>query len=172
VSKVDSWDDLPQAVALARASDAKVLVEEAVRGREVDVAVLEHPDGRVVAGPPLEIRVAEGRAFFDYDAKYRDRGTVFDIPARLDPQVTAALQDCAVRTFAALGCAGLLRVDFFLRDGVAPVVNEVNTFPGFTAVSQYPQIWRVAGLDYPQLLDILVATARQRWRTPMQALRS
>jgi D-alanine-D-alanine ligase len=162
VSKVDSWDKLEAAVADAMAVDSKVLIEEAVIGREVDLGVLEHPDGHLEAGPPLEIRVTEGHIFFDYDAKYADAETVFDIPAKLSPELTARLQDYAVRVFESLGCSGLLRIDFFLRDGVDPVINEVNTFPGFTAASQYPQIWRAAGLDFPHLLDVLIATALGR----------
>ena len=152
-----------------------MLVERAVRGREIDVAVLQHPDGRVEAGPPLEISVSGGN-FFDYDAKY-DGGASFQIPAQLDPADDRVLQDRAVRAFHALDCRGLLRVDFFLPEVDAgapdqpgrrgpghrePVVNEVNTFPGFTAASQYPQIWQRAGIDFPALLDILIAGAREQ----------
>lgn len=170
VSKVTSWADLGAAVALARGSDPKVLVEEAIAGREVDVAVLEHPDGRLVAGPPLEIRISGERGFFDYDAKYRDdSGTVFDIPARLDAQTTALVQEHAIRVFRALDCSGLLRVDFFLPAAGAPIVNEVNTFPGFTAASQYPRIWQVAGLGYPALLDVLIGTALAKAIAPLGA---
>jgi D-alanine-D-alanine ligase len=164
VSRVEDWSELAEAVAVARACDPKVLIEEAVLGREVDLAVLEHPDGRLEVGPALEIRVAQGRSFFDYEAKYADPSTIFDIPAPLDPSITATLNDLAVRVFRALDCSGLLRIDFFLRDGVEPVINEVNTFPGFTPVSQYPQIWQVAGLGYPELLDILIATGMARTR--------
>ncbi|GIF73621.1 D-alanine--D-alanine ligase family protein [Asanoa siamensis] len=158
VSRVTEWWQLPKALALARMFDDKVLVEPAVIGREVDVAVLEHPDGRVEAGPPLEITVT-GAGFFDYDAKYAG-GARFQIPADLPPATTAILRDRAIRAFHALGCRGLIRVDFFLPevDG-EPVVNEVNTFPGFTSASQYPQIWQRAGISYPELLDILIAGA-------------
>ncbi|MGK5739201.1 D-alanine--D-alanine ligase family protein [Micromonospora sp. URMC 103] len=159
VARVDDWAELPAALDRAREFDPKVLVEEAAHGREIDVAVLQHPDGRVEAGPPLEISVT-GAGFFDYDAKY-DGGAVFQIPAPLDPATTALLQDRAVRAFAALGCRGLLRVDLFLpaTGDTEPIVNEVNTFPGFTSASQYPQIWRAAGIEFPDLLDILVAGA-------------
>lgn len=162
VSKVASWDELDDAVRVALAVDSKVLVEEAVIGREVDLGVLEHPDGRLEAGPPLEIRVAGGHTFFDYDAKYEDTATIFDIPAHLPADLTACLQDYAVRVFESLGCSGLLRIDFFLRDGVEPIINEVNTFPGFTAASQYPQMWQAAGVTFPRLLDTLIATALAR----------
>jgi D-alanine-D-alanine ligase len=162
VSKVDDWAGLDDALAEARASDAKVLVEEMVHGREVDLGVLEHPDGSLQVGPPLEISFPDKHEFFDYEAKYLDPTTIFDIPAKLEPAIIERLQDLAVRTFRALECRGLLRVDFFLRFGTEPVINEVNTFPGFTAVSQYPQMFRVAGLDYPALLDVLLATALAR----------
>jgi D-alanine-D-alanine ligase len=170
VSRVDRPRDLPAAVRLARGFDDKILIERAVRGREVDVAILEHPDGRVEAGPPLEIRVA-GAGFFDHDTKY-DGSARFRIPAALDVATTGLVQERAVRVFHALGCRGLLRVDFFLPGPAArgggpgwagdpgePVVNEVNTFPGMTAESQYPRIWRHAGIAFPDLLDIMIAGA-------------
>jgi D-alanine-D-alanine ligase len=167
VSRVDDWTMLDEAITTARKTGmSKVLVEAAVRGREVDVGVLEYPDGRVVAGPPLEIRVPDKHTFFDFDAKYQGE-TVFDIPAHLPPAVTSALQAQAVEAFRILGCAGLLRVDFFLptvegTGDLVPVVNEVNTMPGFTAMSQYPRMWSAAGLEYPALLDVLIDTALAR----------
>ncbi|MET8231805.1 D-alanine--D-alanine ligase family protein [Micromonospora sp. NPDC005298] len=156
VVRVTDWADLPAAVDTARAVDPKVLIEQGARGREIDVAVLQHPDGRVQAGPPLEIRVS-GTGFFDYDAKY-DGGAVFQIPAPLDAATTEVLQDRAIRAFHALDCRGLLRVDFFLPEHGwrEPIVNEVNTFPGFTTASQYPQIWQRAGVGFADLLDILI----------------
>lgn len=160
VSKVDDWSQLPAAIALAREADSRILVEREIRGREIDVAVLQFPDGRIEAGPPLEINVSNA-AFFDYEAKY-EGGAVFDIPAKLDPDITRVLQDRAVHVFRVLDCRGLLRVDFFLPHGEAePVLNEVNTFPGFTAASQYPQIWQHAGIEFPALLDILIEGARR-----------
>jgi len=170
VSKVDDWSELGAALAEARDSDAKVLVEEMVHGREVDLGVLEHPDGSLQVGPPLEIRFPDKHTFFDYEAKYLDPSTIFDIPARLEPAIIEQLQELSVRTFRALECRGLLRVDFFLRYGTEPVINEVNTFPGFTAVSQYPQMFRVAGLDYPALCDVLIRTALARHPGPRPAV--
>jgi D-alanine-D-alanine ligase len=160
VSRVDRWADLAAALETARVYDPKVLVEAAVVGREVDVAVLEHPDGRREAGPPLEITYAEEQSHFSYQAKYGDDETVFEIPARLDREKTAELQRIALEVFDLLGCEGLLRVDFLLGDGSGePVLNEVNTFPGFTTASQFPQIWAAAGVSYAELVDILVQTA-------------
>ncbi|MDG4810556.1 D-alanine--D-alanine ligase [Micromonospora sp. WMMD1120] len=159
VVRVDDWAGVPAAVGQARRFDPKVLVEQGARGREIDVAVLQHPDGRVEAGPPLEIRVT-GAGFFDYDAKY-DGGAVFQIPAPLDAATTGVLQDRAIQAFRALDCRGLLRVDFFLptEGSTEPIVNEVNTFPGFTAASQFPQIWERAGIGFATLIDILISGA-------------
>ena len=163
VSRVDSWDMLPDAVGTARESDRKVLVEAAMTGREVDLGVLQLPDGTVDVSPPLEIKLSGSRSLFDFDAKYSDSGAAaFEVPADLDPGTTEHLRDLSRRAFDALECTGLLRVDFFVEDDGTAVVNEVNTFPGFTANSQYPRMWRAAGLDYPELLDTLIGTALSR----------
>jgi D-alanine-D-alanine ligase len=165
VSKVRDWAELPEALERARKSDDKVLVEAAVPGREIDVGVLERPNGDVEVSPPMEILPSSEHAFFDYQAKYADSATVFDVPAELDPATTHAIGQDALRLFRELGCSGLLRVDFFLRPDGTRIVNEVNTFPGFTSVSQYPRMWQAAGLDYGDLLDVLVDTALARTAT-------
>jgi alanine racemase len=159
VSKVDSWGELPGAIEVARRDDPKVIVEAAVPGREIDLGVLQMPDGEIRVSPPLEIKVPDSRTFFDFEAKYEDSATVFDIPAQLDAATTQELQALAERAFSALDCSGLLRVDCFLTDDGEAVVNEVNTFPGFTAASQYPKMWQAAGMEYPRLLDTLIETA-------------
>ncbi|PRX26004.1 D-alanine--D-alanine ligase [Actinoplanes italicus] len=165
VSRVDDWDDLPRAVAHAKEHDSKVLVEAAIVGREIDLAVLQRPDGEVEVGPALEINLKGSEGFFDFDAKYTSGLAQFTIPAEIADEHRDQLADAARRIFGILGCAGLLRVDFFLAevDGTAvPVLNEVNTMPGFTELSQFPQMWRVAGLSYSQLLDRLLETALTR----------
>ena len=162
VSKVDDWAELPDAVDRARKSDDKVLVEAAVIGREVDIGVLERPGGDLAVSPPLEIRTSGAVTFFDYRAKYSDATTMLDVPATLDPAITEALGEDALRLFRALDCTGLLRVDFFVRANGRRVLNEANTFPGFTSASQYPRMWQAAGLGYRELLDVLIDTAR--WR--------
>lgn len=159
VSRIDSWAQLPQALERARRSDEKVLVEAANFGREVDIGVLERPDGELVVSPPMEILHSEGHTFFDYQAKYDDSATVFAVPADLDPAVTQGLSDDAMRVFRELDCTGLLRVDFFVTEDGRRILNEVNTFPGFTSASQYPRMWQATGLSYDALLDILIATA-------------
>ncbi|MEV4637767.1 D-alanine--D-alanine ligase family protein [Actinoplanes sp. NPDC049548] len=170
VSRVGDWAELPAAVEAARLCDTKVLVEAGVPGREIDVGVLELPDGRLVASPPLEIRVAGHHGFFDYDAKYREGLTEFVIPADLDPDTTEWLGAEAIRVFRTLGCAGLLRVDFFVDPVRGLTVNEVNTMPGLTAMSQFPRMWKAAGTPYPELLGLLVATALAGARRPAPAL--
>jgi len=160
VSKVDDWAELPGALERARKSDDKVLVEAAVPGREIDIGVLERPNGDLEVSPPMEILPSGEHTFFDYEAKYADATTVFDVPASLSPATTAAIGRDALRLFRELGCSGLLRVDFFLGEDGSRIVNEVNTFPGFTSVSQYPRMWQAAGLEYGDLLDILIETAR------------
>jgi D-alanine-D-alanine ligase len=162
VSKVEDWADLPQALDRARKSDHKVLVEAAVLGREIDIGVLERPNGDLQLSPPMEILPSTGHTFFDYQAKYADATTVFDVPAGLDPATTDAIGQDALRVFRELGCAGLLRVDFFVRPDGTRVINEVNTFPGFTSASQYPRMWQAAGLDFSELLDVLVDNALSR----------
>jgi len=163
ISRVTEWAALDEALALARRTDPKVLVEAAVAGREIECGVLEFPDGRVEASLPAEIRfVGEGVDWYDFDAKYLDDVCEFDIPAKLDDEVTERLRAMAVAAFRALDCQGLARVDFFVdRDGTL-TVNEVNTMPGFTPISMYPRTWAVTGMDYPTLLSTLVDTAIAR----------
>jgi D-alanine-D-alanine ligase len=163
ISRVTDWADLDAAIALARETDPKVLVEAAVVGREIECGVLELPDGRVQASLPAEIRiVVDDVSWYDFDAKYLDDVCEFDIPAKLDDEVTERVRAMAVEAFTALDCQGLARVDFFVPPSGQPVVNEVNTMPGFTPISMYPRMWSVTGMDYPSLLSALVETALRR----------
>jgi len=159
ISRVDDWAELPAAMATARAADDKVLVEAAVPGREIELAVLEGLDG---ASPdvsvPAEILLT-GRDWYDFEAKYLDDVSALAIPADLPADVTARLRELAALAFTALDCAGLARVDFFVGPGGEITVNEVNTMPGFTPISVFPQAWAASGLDYPALLDRLIRTA-------------
>ena len=163
ITRVTDWADLADAIATARAIDPKVIIESEVQGREVEVGVLEFPDGRVEASLPAEIRiVAEGVDFYDYDTKYLDDATEYDIPAKLDDDVTARLRAQAVDAFQALDCQGLARVDFFVRPDSSLVINEINTMPGFTEISMYPKVWSVTGVDYRTLITTLIETAIAR----------
>ena len=164
ITKVLDWSDLDSAIATARAVDPKVLIEAAVVGREIECGVLEFPDGRIEASLPAEIRVvaADSAGWYDFDAKYLDDACEFDIPAKLDDDVTTALRAMAVCAFRSLDCQGLARVDFFVGPDGALTVNEINTMPGFTPISMYPRMWAVTGVDYSTLLSTLIDTAIAR----------
>ncbi|MGE3285033.1 MAG: D-alanine--D-alanine ligase family protein [Pseudonocardia sp.] len=162
ISRVTDWADLDAAIATAREHDPKVLVEAAVVGREVECGVLEFPDGSVRASVPAEIRIVGEAAFYDFDAKYLDDVCEFDIPAKLDDDVTERVRETSVAAFHALDGQGLARVDFFVGAGGELTVNEINTMPGFTPISMFPRMWAVTGLDYPALLTTLVETALAR----------
>jgi D-alanine-D-alanine ligase len=159
VSKAVDDASLRAALATARLHDEWLVVEEGVTGREIECAVLGNLDPR--ASVPGE--VVPGSDFYDYDDKYFDGAAELLIPAPLDPDVTAELQELAVRAFRALRCEGMARVDFFYEaDGRGLLVNEINTIPGFTPISMYPKMWAASGLSYPDLIDELVALAVER----------
>ncbi|HEY3260997.1 MAG TPA: D-alanine--D-alanine ligase family protein [Pseudonocardiaceae bacterium] len=164
ISRVADWADLDAAIETARRTDPKVLVEAAVPGREIECGVLEFPDGLVQASLPAEIRLVgpDAPTWYDFDAKYLDDVCEFDIPAKLDDEVTDRVRAMAVAAFRALDCQGLARVDFFVGQDGTVTVNEVNTMPGFTPISMYPRMWAVTGVDYPTLLTTLIDTAIAR----------
>jgi len=165
VSRVASWQELPAAIAHARKHDPKVIVESAIVGRELECGVLEFPDGTVQASTIGEIRVAGVRdredAFYDFATKYLDDAAELDVPAKIDDDVSDAVRELAIRAFKAIDCQGLARVDFFLTDD-GPLINEVNTMPGFTTISMYPRMWAASGVDYQTLLATMVDTALAR----------
>jgi D-alanine-D-alanine ligase len=162
ITKVTDWADLDDAVQTAFAHDDKVLVEAAVTGREIECGVLENEDGAPEASVPAEIRLVRGHDWYDFEAKYLDDACEFDIPAGLSAPVTAAVQDAACRAFSALDCSGLARVDFFVTPDDRVILNEINTMPGFTHISMYPQMWAASGVDYPTLVDRLIQAALRR----------
>jgi len=165
VSRVTGPEQLPGAIAAARRHDPKVVIEAAIDGRELECGVLEFPDGSVRASTVGEIRVSgvSGRddGFYDFETKYLADAAELDVPAKVDDGTTEVLRQLAVRAFNALDCQGLARVDFFLGEA-GPVVNEINTMPGFTTISMYPRMWEASGLDYPTLLGTMVETALAR----------
>jgi D-alanine-D-alanine ligase len=163
ITKVSSPDGLRAAVAAARNVDPKVLVEAAIPGREIEVGVLEGlAGGPPEASVPAEIRLVRGHEWYDFEAKYLDDACEFDIPAKLPDEVTERVRELACKAFTALECAGLARVDFFVGDDGEPIINEINTMPGFTPISMFPRTWAASGLDYPALLDRLIDTAIRR----------
>ncbi|MBV7292849.1 D-alanine--D-alanine ligase [Corynebacterium sp. TAE3-ERU16] len=160
VSRVTDWSDFPAALDTAFSEDDKVIVESQITGPEVEVGVLQYPDGRLFASVPAQLQGTESgdEGFYGFDTKYLDDAVTPQIPAPLDEATTGEIRRMAVAAFRAVNADGLARVDFFATpDG--PVINEVNTLPGFTPISMYPQVLAASGVDYGELLDILVARA-------------
>ncbi|WP_042373754.1 D-alanine--D-alanine ligase family protein [Streptacidiphilus neutrinimicus] len=160
ITKVDDPADLVRAIEFAREHDPKVIVEQGVKGRELECGVLEFEDGPR-ASLPAEVLVADGFDFYDFEAKYIDANDV-QIPANLNADELAGIQELAVQVFEALSCEGLARVDVFLQENGEYVVNEINTMPGFTPISAFPKMWEASGIAYPQLVDHLLQAALRR----------
>ena len=158
VSKARSREDFASALTEAGRHDRKVLVEEAIAGREVECAVLGNDEPE--ASPLGEI--TPGAEFYSYEAKYLDDSSVLTVPARVADEVRDRVQGIALRAYRALGCAGLARVDFFVTPDDDVRVIEVNTLPGFTPISMYPRLWQEAGLSYSALISRLVDLAFER----------
>lgn len=163
ITKVEDWRDLEAAIAAARDHDPKVVVEQGISGREIECGVLEGVDDHAPqASVCAEIRVVGDHQFYDFEAKYLDDATEFDVPADLPDEQAGLVRRLAVEAFQALGCEGMARVDFFVTPDGGVLVNEVNTIPGFTPVSMFPRVWAASGLAYPALVDRLVTTALAR----------
>jgi len=160
ITKVHNKKELLPAIQLAAEYDLKILVERAVRSpREIECSVLGNDDP--IASVPGEI--IPSNEFYDYDAKYVDGKSSAVIPANLSKGVIKKIQDYSVRSFTALGCEGMARVDFLVsRNSATVVVSEVNTIPGFTSISMYPKLWEASGLSYSNLLDRLIQLALER----------
>ena len=162
VSRVTTVAGLVPAVVNALGYCDSVLVEQELRGREIDLGVLERVDGSLDISPSLEIVSDPLEPFFSTRAKYASEQTRFLVPAPVADDLQLTLHDLAQRAFVALGCAGLARVDCIVDEIRGPVVNEVNTFPGFTERSQFPLVWGAAGLAFPDLVGALIETALAR----------
>ncbi|MCF6377124.1 D-alanine--D-alanine ligase [Nocardioides KLBMP 9356] len=164
ISKVHDAGEVDEALEEAFRHDPKVLVEQSMEGaREVECGVLGTVEGPPETSRPGEVRTGGDHEFYDFEAKYlADQHTEIDIPADLDAETEQSLRAMAVRAFEALSCEGLARVDFFVLSDGALVINELNTMPGFTPTSMYPQMWAASGLAYPELVDRLVQLALRR----------
>lgn len=161
ITKAHDAAELHQALHEAGHFDRRLIVETSITGRELEMSVLGNDDPIVsVAG---EIR-PRGE-FYDYNAKYIDDTAELIIPAELEPEIQAQMEEIAARSFVALDLAGLARVDFFLEEGTNTIyVNEVNTLPGFTSISMYPSLWAASGLPLEELVDRLIGLALERHR--------
>ena len=164
VTRVSDPAELDLAMKNAFAEDPKVLVEEAVTGREIECGVLQGIDGHETRTTiPGEVKVGEDLEFYDYEAKYFGKGTVsIDVPAGLPDAQLEAVREVASRAFDVLGLEGLARVDVFVTDDGRVLANEVNTMPGFTPYSMFPVLWEHMGLTYRELITDLVEQARTR----------
>ena len=160
VSKVRDEESYRAAVNEAFMYDTKVILEENIPGREIECSVLGNENPR--ASLPGEVKAT--REFYSYEAKYLDAdGAVLEIPANLPDAKVREIQSLAIRTFQALECSGLSRVDFFLKEDGAVLVNEINTMPGFTRISMYPKLWEKSGITYTELITKLIDLAIERF---------
>ncbi len=157
ISKARDAAALPAALDEAARHDRKILVERAVRGREVEVSVLGNDEP--VASLPGEITY--GGEWYDYATKYAEGQSRLTVPAPIGPELTRRVRELALAAYRAIDCAGMARVDCFL-EGDRVLVNEINTIPGFTATSAYARMWEASGLAYPDLLERLLALALER----------
>jgi D-alanine-D-alanine ligase len=163
ISKAGTREEFAQGMAEAFRHDRKILVEEFVRGREIECGVLESEDGTLTASAPGEIVPSNAHAFYTYEAKYLDEhGALVKVPADLPNDLGDKVRKLAIETFRALGCEGLARIDFFLREDGKLLVNEVNTLPGFTNISMYPKAMEASGIGYAELVDRLIRHALAR----------
>ncbi|CAN5410969.1 D-alanine--D-alanine ligase family protein [soil metagenome] len=164
VSKVRGAEEFDEALVQALEHDPRVLVEVSAEGaREVECGVLQAPDGTPETTRPAEIHVDASHDFYDFEAKYLPgQATEIDLPADLPSEVEERLRQLSAQAFEAVGCEGLARVDFFVMPDGSIVVNEINTMPGFTPTSMFPQMWAESGVDYPTLVDRLVQLALTR----------
>ena len=165
ISKVEDSAVLEQAILVAQAYDPKIIVEQGFVGaRELECGVLADLDGGpALASVVAEIRVHSESGFYDFEAKYLPEEQVdLDVPAEIRPELASEVQELAVRTFDAIGCEGLARVDVFVTHEGHVVVNEINTMPGFTPHSMFPRMWAASGVPYPELVERLITLALRR----------
>lgn len=159
VSKVRDQAEFQRAVALAFEFDHKVLVEQAIVGREIECAVLGNDDPKASVCGEIVLR----HEFYSYDTKYVDKdGAAVVVPADIDAKTSDRIRAIAVQAFQALSCAGMARVDVFLQDDGKVVINEVNTLPGFTNISMYPKLWQASGMSYSELITRLIELAQEQ----------
>ena len=164
ISKAHDEAELEAAVALARRHDENVLVEEFVRGTEVECGVLGNISGNLRPAPIASVvgEIVPHAEWYDYDAKYAAGGSDIIVPARIPEATAARVQELAVDSFIATECEGMARVDFFVREDGEVIVNELNTIPGFTETSVYARLFEASGIPYAQLLDRLIELALER----------
>lgn len=158
ISKVKNAEELPAALDVAFAEDDKVVIEEGIVGREIEVAVLgnKNPKASCIG------EIFAANEFYDYNAKYENDKSETAIVRDLDPAKEQEIRDAAIKVYEIMGCRGLSRVDFFLKESGRVIFNEINTIPGFTHISMYPKLWEASGIPYDELIDELINLALER----------
>lgn len=159
ISKCKNREELVKAFDEAFQFDRKIIIEQGVKAREIEIGVLGNDD------PECSIpgEIVPKKEFYDYRAKYIDGDTALIIPADIPEDVYEKMKSMAIKAFKALDCSGLVRADFFLTEEGEVLINEVNTMPGFTPISMYPLLWKHTGIDYPDLIDRLVQLGMERY---------
>lgn len=160
VSRVDSLDELDSAIKKAAKEDDKIVVEGGIIGQEVECAVLGNRSSAIAS---VIGEIGASAEFYDYEDKYINGTSKLYIPARISDETAELIKETAVRAYRWLGCSGLSRVDFFVRESDGKVIlNEINTLPGFTSISMYPKLWESSGIPYEELLDKLIQFALEK----------
>ena len=164
ISKASTREELVKAVNFALKYDRKIIIEQGITAREIEMGVLgnDSPKCSVVG----EIKPL--KEFYDYQAKYQDGNTAMIIPADISNELENTMQDMAIKAFKVLDCAGLVRADFFVTDNNEVLINEVNTLPGFTPFSMFPLLWQHTGVSYPELIKQLIDLAIERHEEKQQ----
>jgi D-alanine-D-alanine ligase len=160
-TKVKAAADFAGALTEAYKFDTKALVEQEIRGFEIECAVLE-VNGEAKASLVGQIKIDSKYEFYDFEAKYLDGATTIQLPAPIDQKIADEIRAKAVEAFISLGCSGLARVDFFLTPSNEIIINELNTMPGFTATSVFPKMWEATGVSYTQVITHLLQAALTR----------
>ena len=169
ISRVSDQGEFIQAIDNAFQFDNKIVIEEYIKGREIECSVLGNDDP--VASLPGEI-IPQG-VFYSYKAKYVDEnGARLEIPAKIGEHLTDQVMKLAVKTFRVLCCEGMARVDFFIKENNEIIVNEINTIPGFTKISMYPGLWEKSGIPYSELIDRLIQLALERHKKESRLITS
>ncbi|WP_332646345.1 D-alanine--D-alanine ligase [Lysinibacillus sp. 54212] len=166
ISKATNREELKAAIELALKYDRKIIIEQGIIGREIEMGVLGNDNPAVsVVG-----EIKPMTEFYDYDSKYKDGSTALIIPAEVSERVVAKMSEMAKAAFKILDASGLVRADFFVTENDEVYINEVNTMPGFTPFSMYPQLWQHSGVSYRDLIDKLVNLAIERHTEKQQLL--
>ncbi|MEI4770717.1 D-alanine--D-alanine ligase [Psychrobacillus sp. FJAT-51614] len=164
ITKATNREELLKAVEFAFKYDRKIIVEQGIVARELEMSVLGNDAPRCsVAGEVLPTK-----DFYDYEAKYEDGTTNYAIPANVSTELLKKMEDAAIRAFKVLDCSGLVRADFFVTENEEVLINEVNTMPGFTPISMYPKLWIESGLSYSDLIEELITLALERYEEKQQ----